>query len=148
MIIKSHEIEKINLDQRKTLLFYGDNEGYKNEIIKDKFKRKFEKKTYIYDELEILKNEKIFFDEILSQSFFEKEKLIIVNRSTDKITKIAEELLDRNLSDVIIIFNSERLEKKSKLRSLFEKNKDLICCAFYPDDFKSLSIIVNNFFRE
>ena len=55
----------------------------------------------------------------------EKEKLIIVNRSTDKITKIAEELLDRNLSDVIIIFNSERLEKKSKLRSLFEKENDL-----------------------
>ena len=105
MIIKSYEIEKVNLNQKKILLFYGDNEGYKDEIINDKFKKKFEKKTYIYDELEILKNEKIFFDEILSQSFFEKEKLIIINRSTDKIAKIAEEILDKNLNDVIVIFN-------------------------------------------
>jgi len=148
MIIKSYEIEKVNLNQKKILLFYGDNEGYKDEIINDKFKKKFEKKTYIYDEVEILKNEKTFFDEILSQSFFEKEKLIIINRSTDKIAKIAEEILDKNLSDVIVIFNSERLEKKSKLRSLFEKNRDLTCCAFYPDDFRSLSIIINNFFRD
>ena len=31
MIIKSFEINKINFDQNKLILFYGKNEGFKNE---------------------------------------------------------------------------------------------------------------------
>ena len=34
MIIKSFEINKINFDQNKLVLFYGKNEGFKNEVIK------------------------------------------------------------------------------------------------------------------
>jgi len=32
MIIKSYEIKKINLKKNKFILFYGKNEGHKNEL--------------------------------------------------------------------------------------------------------------------
>ena len=88
MIIKPHEIEKLNLSKNKFFLFYGENQGYKNQIIDNSFKKIFLKNTYIFEEGEILANINNFFDQILSQSFFEKEKLIIINRATDKIKTI------------------------------------------------------------
>ena len=89
MIIKSFEFHKVINQNKKNYLFYGENAGLKNDIIKENFKSEFKNKTFNYDENEILKNKDNFFEEILSSSFFEKEKLIIVSRSTDKIIDIA-----------------------------------------------------------
>ena len=147
MIIKPHEIEKLNLTKNKFFLFYGENQGYKNQIIDSNFKKIFLKNTYIFEEAEILVNVDSFFDKILSQSFFEKEKLFIINRATDKIKTILEEVIDKDIEDLVIVLNSNSLEKKSKIRSLFEKNKKTVCVAFYEDNSQTLSTIVNNFFR-
>ena len=35
MILKSFEINKINLNKNKFILFYGKNEGLKKEILKN-----------------------------------------------------------------------------------------------------------------
>ena len=78
---------------------------------------------FTYDESEILKDEKKFFDQILSSSFFEKQKLILISRSTDKILKIAEEIIDRKIEDLKIIFISEKLEKNLKLDHFLKKKK-------------------------
>ena len=147
MIVKSFEINKIN-NSHKIFLFYGENEGHKNEIIEDKFKKKYTNSIYVYEENEILKNQENFFNEILSKSFFEKEKLIIINRTTDKIKNLIDEIIEKKIDDIIIIFNSNSLEKKSKLRILFEKNKDLTCIPFYADNNQTLNSIINFFFRE
>jgi DNA polymerase III subunit delta len=147
MIIKSFEFHKVINQNKKNYLFYGENAGLKNEIIRENFKSKFENKTFNYDENEILKNKDKFFEEILSSSFFENEKLIIVSRSTDKIIDIAEEIIERNLDNLIIIFVSEKLEKKSKIRNLFEKNKDSICVPFYQDNYQSLALLTKKFFN-
>ena len=88
MTIKSFEIAKIDLKNKRFFLLYGANEGHKNEVIENNFKKKYLEKTYYYDENEILNNQDNFFNEILSKSFFESEKLIIVNRASDKIKKI------------------------------------------------------------
>ena len=40
------------------------------------------------------------------------------------------------------------LEKKSKLRLLFEKNKNIICIPFYADNNQTLSSIANSCFKE
>ena len=53
-----------------------------------------------YDENEILNNQESFYNELLSKSFFEKEKLIIINRATDKIKDIIEEIIEKNISDL------------------------------------------------
>ena len=146
MIIKSFEINKINLKKNKFFLFYGKNEGFKNEIISKLIKNKKDF-THIYEEKEILENTNTFFENVLSKSLFENEKIIIIKRATDKILKILEEIFIKNIEDTTIIVNAENLEKKSKLRSSFEKSKENICIAFYPDNNQTLSKIAYNFFK-
>ncbi len=148
MIIKNFEFDKLNLKNKKFFLFYGENQGHKSDIIQKKFKKFYLDNTYQYDENEIISNKENFYNEISSKSFFEKEKLIIVNRATDKIKDLIKEIIERKISEIIIILNANILEKKSKLRSLFEKNKDTICVAFYEDNNRTLSIITQKFFQE
>ena len=148
MIIKSFELNKINVKSSNFYLFYGENEGYKNEAIEKIFNINISKNIYKYEEKEILDNFESFFESIQSKSFFEKEKLILISRVTDKIKNIIEEIIEKNIEDIKIVLNSGILEKKSKLRSLFEKNKNIICVPFYADNNQTLSKIINNFFRE
>ena len=148
MIIKSFELNKINVKSSNFYLFYGENEGYKNEAIEKIFNINISKNIYRYEEKEILDNFESFFESIQSKSFFEKEKLIIISRVSDKIKNIIEEIIEKNIEDIKIILNSGILEKKSKLRSLFEKKKNIICVPFYADSNQTLSKIINNFFRE
>ena len=148
MIQKAFEINKINLKKYNFYLFYGENEGYKNEIIKNKFEQLYQNQTYKYDEKEVLEKKNEFFNSILSKSFFENEKLIIISRVTDKIKDIIEEIFLKKINDTKIILSASILEKKSKLRNYFEKNKDTICIAFYADTNQTLGNIAVNFFRE
>ena len=145
MILKSFEIKKIDQNINRLVLLYGKNEGLKNEalniLVKD------EKKIFKYEEKEILENENNFIENILSKSLFDQDKLIIIKRATDKILKIIETLLLKNLEDTTIILNSDNLEKKSKLRSLFEKDKKLVCVPFYRDNDQTLSKLAYNFLR-
>ena len=145
MIYKYYEIDKINITFNKLILFYGKNEGLKEEAINNLTKQN---KIFIYDEKEILDNQSNFIENILSRSLFEKEKIIIIKRITDKILKIIEELSTKNIEDIVIILNAENLEKKSKLRSLFEKNKKYACVAFYQDTNQTLSKLTYNFLKE
>jgi DNA polymerase-3 subunit delta len=100
-----------------------------------------------YEEKEILDNENVFIENILSKSLFEEEKLIVIKRATDKILKIIEILHLKNLDDTSIIINSDNLEKKSKLRSFFEKDKKLVCVPFYPDNDQALSKLAYDFLK-
>ena len=146
MIIKSFEINKINFDQNKLVLFYGKNEGFKNEATNNLIKDKDEISKY--EEKEILENINDFIESILSKSLFESEKIIIIKRATDKILKIIDEIDSKNIKDIKIIFNADNLEKKSKLRSLFEKDKKYICVPFYPDTDQTLSKLTYNFLKK
>ena len=148
MIKKSYELKNENIKKNFLFLFYGQNDGLKNEIIETVFKKNYSENVYQYEENEILQNQEKFFSNILSRSFFEKEKLIIINRVTDKIGDIVEELIEKQIKDLIIILNAKTLEKKSKIRSLFEKNKTTICVPFYEDNNQTLSAIIISFFRE
>jgi DNA polymerase-3 subunit delta len=148
MIIKSFEISKINLKEIQFFLLYGLNEGHKKEVIDEKFKKLYDGEIYAYDENDILEDENMFFTTVLSKSFFENKKLIIISRATDKINKLAEEILEKKIEDLVLILNAGSLEKKSKLRSFFEKNKKTICVPFYEDNSQTLSGIVNKSLRE
>ena len=146
MIIKSNDLKKTNLELNKIFLFYGKNEGLKKDTINNLLLNKNE--IFYYDEKEILDNKEIFFNTILSKSLFEKEKIIIIKRATDKILQSIEELSSNNLEDIIIIINASNLEKKSKLRSYFEKNKKYVCTAFYLDTEQTLSKLAYTFLKE
>ena len=146
MILKYYEINKINLEYNKFILFYGKNEGLKNDSIKNLLKDKNE--ILYYDEKNILDNPNKFIEATLSKSLFENEKIIIIKRATDKIKNIIDEISFKDIEDLIILINADNLEKKSKLRSLFEKNKKFVSVAFYPDNDQTLSKIAHNFFTK
>ena len=146
MIVKAFEFNKVNLSTNKFFLLYGENSGFKDEIIK-KIEKNFTNNIFRYDEKEILENKENFLNSILSKSLFENEKLIIVSRTTDKIKTLIEEILEKNVEDITLIFIASLLDKKSKLRNLFEKNKKIICIAFYADTHQTLSIIAVNYFK-
>jgi DNA polymerase III subunit delta len=147
MIIKSFEIKKIKLNNFKFYLFYGDNDGLKEETIKDLFEKNYQDKIHRYEEKEVLESINNFFDNVLTKSFFDNEKLIIINRATDKIRTAIEDLIEKNPEDIQIILNSKNLEKKSTLRKLFEKEKSIVCVPFYEDNNQTLNSIINLFFR-
>ena len=147
MIVKSFELNKIDLSNKYFFLLYGENQGHKNELIEKKFKKNL-KNVYNYEESEILNNEEDFFNSIFTKSFFENEKLIIISRASDKIKNTIEEIIKKKVEDLTIVLKANILEKKSKLRALFEKNKETICVAFYEDNHQTLMKIVNNFFRK
>ena len=148
MILKYFELNKLNFEITNFLLFHGKNEGYKIEEIK-KITNKFNIKGKHYDEKQVIDNTEEFFADNLNKSFFDNDKIIIINRCTDKIIMIVEQLIDRNINDIIFILNSEVLEKKSKLRNFFEKSKEkLVSIAFYPDNFDTLLRIARQALRE
>jgi len=148
MIIKSFEIEKIKSIKNNLILIYGTNQGYKNQVIKEFFEKLFEGEILRFDENEILNNHEEFISNLMNRSLFDDDKLIIISRTTDKILKFINEIIERKIEKIKIIINSDSLEKKSKLRNLFEKEKDLVCMPFYEDNDKSLSLIAHSFFRQ
>ncbi len=147
MILKSYEINKINLNINKIILLYGRNDGLKSETINTLIKKESNNISK-FDEKDILNNLDTFKESIRSKSLFEEEKIIIIKRSTDKSLQIIKELEKKNLEDLIIIINAENLDKKSKLRSFFEKDKNYVCVAFYPDNEETLSKLTYNFLKE
>ena len=147
MIIKYFDLQK-ELKNINYYLLYGPNTGLIEEIIDKTLKPFFSKNLYYRDEKEILANEDEFKESILNKSFFEKDKLIIINRASDKILSIIEEIIDKKPEELKIILKSENLEKKSKLRNFFEKKKNTIITPFYEDNYQTLISLAQNFIRE
>ena len=147
MIIKAYEHQKIKKIKNNIFLFYGENDGYKSHVINSIFIDNYKGNVERFDESEILNNFENFISSLINKSFFDDLKLIIISRVSEKIVKLIDELLDRKINDVTIVLNAGSLEKKSKLRSIFEKGKKLICVPFYKDDNRTLVQLANNFFK-
>ena len=145
MIVKHFQFNNDIFKKNNMFLFYGDNEGLKNELIE---KLKQNEEVLTYDEKEILDNENNFIEDVLSKSLFEEKKIIIIKRVTDKIVKIIEILREKEIEDIKFVINSHNLEKKSKLRNLFEKEKLFICVPFYPDNDQTLIRLATEFLKK
>jgi len=148
MLIKYFDLEKINKNKINYYLFYGPNLGLIEDTIKNIFKPIFSKNIINYDELDILNNKEEFKEQIFNKSFFDDDKFIIINRATDKIFEIIKEIIDTEIEDVKIIIKAGNLEKKTKIRNFFEKEKKTIITAFYEDNFQSLYQLVQKFIKE
>ena len=148
MIVKSYELNKFNFNKFEIFLFYGKNEGFQNEVIKKKFTNIANGSINKYEEEEFINNYDSILNGILTKGLFENEKIIIISRISDKVTKFIEELLEINLDGIKIILKTGVLEKKSKIRNFFEKNKKLVTIPFYEDDTKSLTLIILEFINK
>ena len=147
MIIKSFELEKLKSNKSNIHLIYGNNEGIKEDIIDSFYLKNFNGEILKYDEQEILNNKDEFISNLFIKSLFQESKLIIISRATDKLIGLITEILKRETLEVNIIIKSTNLEKRSKLRNLFEKENQIICTPVYEDDVRSLNTIVNNFLK-
>ena len=145
MIIKSFNVKNLNTDKNNLFLLYGNNKG----LIKDTIKHiaKGKKDILSYDEKQILENQQNFLEDILNKSLFDKKKIIIIKRASDKIKNTLEIISTKKIEDIIIIV-SDNLEKKSKLRNFFEKDRNLICIPFYPENEQTLSKLALEFLKE
>ena len=148
MILKSYETKKIDINKNNIILFYGQNEGGKKEEISKIISLNNDKFLFAYDEKEILEKIEIFYSNIFSGSLFENKKIILINRASEKIISIIEEILEKEVPDLYVLINTGILEKRSKLRSLFEKDKKLVCVPFYPDNNETLSKLTYNFLND
>ena len=148
MIIKYFDLKKNLNKDTSFFLLYGLNIGLIEETINNVFKPIFSKNVFNYEENEILANIEEFKEDIFNKSFFENDKLIIINRVTDKILTVIEDIIDKDFTETAIILKSSNLEKKSKLRNFFEKDKKAIITPFYEDTYQSLMIVAQNFFKE
>jgi len=147
MILKHFEVKKTKLSDKNYFLLYGNNRGLIEETIEN-LKKTINKNIYHYEESEIINNLENFYESILNKTFFDNQKLIIIKRVSDKFYKIIEEIISKNVEDISIILTSDNLDKRSKLRSFFEKNYNTICIPFYEDNVETLAIIANNFIKE
>tara|TARA_B100000242_G_scaffold254525_1_gene197260 strand:- start:69 stop:1067 length:999 start_codon:yes stop_codon:yes gene_type:complete len=147
MICKFYEINKYRKDVNFFLL-YGENDGQKQEFIKSNFSNFNRENTFKYYEKDIIQNNQLFFDQINSKSFFEEEKLLIISDISDKFLNLIEEVLDSELKEITIILIANKLEKKSKIRNFFEKNKKILIIPFYEDTIQSLITIGKKILNE
>ena len=146
MILKSFELNKLDINKNNLVLLHGNNEGAKKEALSTIISK--EKKVILnYNEKQILDNTDEFYNAVLSKSLFEDEKIFVIKNSSNKVYNLIAELYEKKLSEIRIIINSIALEKKSKLRNLFETEKDLVSVAFYPDTPQILSNLAQSFFK-
>ena len=148
MIIKSFEVNKVKFSNFKSILLYGLNKGFKEEVIKSNISLDFSGEILRYEETEVLDNKDKILEGFINGSLFSETKLMIISRSSNKLLNFIEEFLERDISNVQIVINSENLDKKSKLRGLFEKDKELACIPFYEDNNQSLNNFAINFIRD
>ena len=148
MILKPYQLSNTGGKNSNFFLLYGQNEGHKNEAIQQILDTSFTKNIFRYEEDEIFKNYNNFISEISNKSFFDDKKIIIISRVSEKIYSLIDDVMDKNIEDIKIIINSKPLDKKSKLRSNFEKEKNLVCVAFYDDNNATLANLANKFFFE
>ena len=146
MIYKTFQLQKIP-DKAIFYLLYGKNEGLKTDCI-NQILAKNHGKVFNYEEKQIKDEIETFYENILSGSLFESNKVIIINKASDKIFEVIQDLINRNTTNITIIINAGQLETRSKLRSLFEKNDDLVCIPTYPDNNDTLSKLTTIFFKK
>ena len=147
MISKYYEIKKFK-NKSNYFLFYGENEGQKQDVIQTNFGQFTKENTYKYSEKDVIENKQIFFENIYSKSFFENEKLILISDVSDKILNLIEEIISSKINDVVIILIAKRLDKKSKLRNYFEKEKIPLIVPFYEDTPQTLLSIAKKILIE
>ena len=135
MILKSYILEKnFNyFENYKIFLFYGENQGLKKEF-KEKLKiqNKNQEILNLFQD-EIIKNKNILVNEVSNKSLFNEKKTIFIDQVNDKILDTIEEIIEYIQNERVFLF-SDILDKKSKLRSYFEKSKSCGVTACYQDN--------------
>ena len=149
MILKSYLVER-NVEILKNYqatIIYGVNNGTKDDIkeqIKDQNK---DCEIITFFENDISKKD-LLYENTTNQSLFASKKIIFIQEASDKIFDEISACLQKENKEVQIYIFSENLEKKSKLRNFFEKDKKLASIACYEDNERTLLNYINRELKE
>ena len=143
MIYKSYEFEKKKLYDNNVFLLYGENNGLikhlDSQIINNK---KIKYNLFKFECGEILKNTEIIYNLVFSGTLFDPYIIILIENTSEKLIGIIEDIISKKIDNTSVIFHAGKLEKKSKLRNLFEKDKNLVCIPCYEDSEIDLKKII------
>lgn len=141
MILKSYIVEKniSSLNNYASLLVYGENVGLKDDIKEIVKKENKDAEVINFFQDEIIKKNEIIYNEINNTSLFNEKKVIILHEVSDKIFKIVEELLDKTGNNLKLFILSGNLDKKSKMRNLFEKINNIGIIPCYNDNHRTMA---------
>ena len=144
MIYKDYIVEK-NVDEIKEniVLFYGENNGKKEDLKKNIKQKKGNLKISRNFQLEILNKEDLGLVDLFSKSVCDDTKIYFIENVDDKILDLVQNFIDK-IDDQKIYFFSDILDKKSKLRNYCEKNKKVATIACYNDNEISLRKIISS----
>jgi DNA polymerase-3 subunit delta len=150
VILKSYIVEQQIeiLENYKSTLIYGPNSGIKNDIKETLQNENKDSEIITFFEQEIVKDKNILYENIVHESLFNEKRIIFIHEASDKIFDQITECLKKENSSARIFLFSESLEKKSKLRSLFEKDKKLAIFACYQDNERTLITYVGKELKE
>ena len=142
MIIKSYIAEQnIKVFTNKFMLIYGENSGL-IEDLKKKIKSIYSNSEInIFDQGNIIQNEEMFYNQIFNISLFQKTKIFLIDQCNDKMLHIVQDI-DEKISDQKFFLFADILEKKSKLRTFFDKSKTYGSLPCYEDNINSLAKII------
>ena len=147
MIFKSYIIENdiSLLEDKNIILLYGENTGLKDDIKKSIIEKSKNKEIIRLTQDDILKNNYLLDNEIMNLSLFDDKKIILIDNITDKSFSLIEKNVSQN--NCIIYLFSGTLERKSKLRNLFEKEKALGLIPCYEDNEITLQNYIKNYLK-
>ena len=144
MILKSYLIEQNVeiLKKYQSTLFYGENDGIKDDIKKTIKEKNKNSEIIIFFEEDVLKSN-LLYENVFNQSLFSNKKIIFIQEVSDKIIYKISECLEKENYNIQIYIFANLLDKKSKLRSLFEKNIKLAILPCYKDNDRTLINYIN-----
>ena len=137
MLLRSQEIslKKKDFFKNKIILLYGENQDLINDLnqqIVSKFSEENKISKSFFEE-DIIKSPENIINYYLNGSLFDDNKNIsIIKNCSEKILEIINKIKN-NITDNIIILNSEVLLKNSKLRQFGEYDKLAICIPCYQE---------------
>ena len=144
MIFKSFGLNFKDLLKQNFILLYGENLSLISEIetkITLEAKNNLNLSIKRYQEEYLLQNPEVFDQLINSDSLFDEKELTIIGKSTDKILDMLNEN-SAKINEKKLVFLSDSLTKKSKLRSLAESSMNFACIACYTDTQEQLQAIL------
>ena len=145
MIYKSYLLEKNtkSIYSQKAFLFYGENDGLKNEFKKIIKIENIKSQSLNFNQEEVIKNSNLLINEINNESLFENSKIIFIDQVNDKILNILDEDIIKSLDKETIFLFTGILDKKSQIRNYFEKSSFCGITACYKDNEMTIKKIIS-----
>ena len=147
MIFKSYIIENdiSLLEDKNIILLYGENTGLKDDLKRNIIENNINREIIKLNQDDILKNNFLLDKEIMNLSLFNNKKIIIIDNITDKSFSLIEKNVIQDNCKICLF--SGTLEKKSKLRNLFEKEKSLGIIPCYEDNEITLRNYIKSYLK-